>query len=132
VTGDISGASFDGTYSREVSPMHAFSTKTMADLFVAAAEQWTKRALKEAVPDFYTWCATGELLGTEPGQFKPLSGDPDTTTDREFADRASVTFVDGSIAVRDLDELQHGRPADWRVLPSLPEELLRRLQAGSL
>jgi len=112
--------------------MHALSTKTMAGLFVTAAEQWTKRALEEVVPDFYTWCLTGGLLGTAPGQFKPQSGQPDATTDPEFADGASVTFVDGSVAVRDLDELGHGRPADWRVLPSLPKELMRRLEAGSL
>ena len=111
--------------------MHRFSTKPMADLFIAAVERWTQRALNEPVPDFYEWCLIGGLLGTGPGQFKPLSGDPTAAAAPDFADGASVTFDDGSVAVRDLDELRHGRPADWRALPSLPEDLVRQLQSGS-
>jgi hypothetical protein len=112
--------------------MRSFSTKTMADLFIAAVERWTQRALEEPVPDFYQWCLIGELLGTGPEQFKPLSGDPSSATGPDFADGGSVTFADGSVAVRDLDELRHGRPADWRALPSLPEDIVRQLQNGSL
>ena len=114
------------------SPTQAFPTKTMAEHFVEAAEQWTKRGVEETVPDFYLWCVTGGLLGTAPGQFKPLPGGPDATSGKEFAVGASVTFVDGSVVVRDLDELLHGRWAPWRVLPPLPDELVRRLQSGTL
>ena len=112
--------------------MRGFSTKTMADLFIAAVDRWTQRALVGAVPDFYQWCLIRELLGTGPGQFKPLSGDASAAAGPDFADGASVTFVDGSVAVRDLDELRQGRQADWRALPSLPEDLVRQLQSGSL
>ena len=114
------------------SPTQAFPTKTMAEHFVEAAEQWTKRGLEETLPDFYLWCVTGGLLGTAPGQFKPLPCGPDATTGQEFANGASVTFVDGSVVVRDLDELLYGRWAPWRVLPPLPDELVRRLQSGTL
>jgi hypothetical protein len=100
----------------------------MADYFVLAADLWERRALREVVADFYTWCATAGLFGTGLGQFMPQSGEERAAPDPEFANGASVTFVDGSLAVRDLDELHHGRPADWRALPPLPEEFVRRLQ----
>jgi hypothetical protein len=115
----------------EVSPMGAFPTKTMADLFAAASDRWTRRTTGQPMPDFYNWCVTSGLLGTGAGQFKPVSADQDATTDPEFANGASVTFVDGSMAVRDLDELRHGRPAQWRALAPLPEEILRRFEADS-
>ena len=108
--------------------MQASWSKSMADLFVAATEQWGQWALQETSPDFYTWCLAAQFLGTGPGQFKPTSADPNATTDPGFAKGASVTFVDGSVAVRDLDGLRQGRPADWHALPSLPEEVARRFQ----
>jgi hypothetical protein len=116
----------------EVSPMSTFSKKTMADYFALAAHLWERRALREVVPDFYSWCAANGLFGTGLGQFKPASDQAEAAPDPEFASGASVTFVDGSIAVRDLDELSHGRPADWRALPSLPEDFVQRLQEGLL
>ena len=106
--------------------MGALPTKTMAELFVAASERWTRRAPVEATPDFHAWCAKGGLLGTGPGQFQPAFGRPGGATDPGFADGASVTFVDDSMAVRDLDELRHGRPAQWRALAPLTEEFVRR------
>jgi hypothetical protein len=108
--------------------MPALSTKTMAEFFALAADLWEKRALREAVPDFYTWCAEAGLFGTGLGQFMPIGSEGHALPDPEFANGASVTFLDDSIAVRDLDELRHGRPADWRALPSLPDDLLQRLQ----
>ena len=112
--------------------MAAFRTKTMAQYFALAAELWEKRALREVVPDFYTFCADGGLFGTGLGQFMPVAGEGHARPKSEFAGGVSVTFVDGSIAVRDLDELQRGLPADWRALPSLPQELVQRLQDGLL
>ena len=112
--------------------MPAFRTKTMAEYFVLAAALWEKRALREVAPDFYTFCVDTGLFGTGLGQFMPAMGEGHALPAPEFASGASVTFVDGSIAVHDLDELRHGRPADWRALPSLPEDLVRRLQEGLL
>ena len=106
--------------------MRAFPTKTMAEFFVAASNRWTRRGPEEATLDLYGWCAAGGLLGTGPGQFQPVSGSPDGATQADFANGASVSFVDGSAAVRDLDELHHGRPALWRALAPLPEEVVRR------
>jgi hypothetical protein len=107
-------------------------SKTMAQYFVLAADLWEKRALREVVLDFYSWCAAAGLFGTGLGQFTSVAGEGHALPDPEFASGASVTFVDGSIAVRDIDELRHGRPADWRALPSLPEDLERWLQDGLL
>jgi len=112
--------------------MHSFSTKTMADLFVAASAQWERRALREPMPDFGEWCAASDLLGAAPGQFKPVPGEPNEPINPDFASGACVTFADGSVAVRDLDELRHGRLADWRALQQLPEDLLRQLEGGLL
>jgi hypothetical protein len=112
--------------------MSASSKKTMADFFVMAAGLWERRSLREVAPDFYEWCAANGLFGTGLGQFKPLPDDARALPDPEFASGISVTFVDGSIAVRDLYELRQGRPADWRALPPLPEEIVRWLQEGLL
>jgi hypothetical protein len=114
----------------EVSSMGRRSAKTMADRFVAASQQWTEFALREAMPDFYMWCLIGQRLGMGPDQFKPASDDPDATTDPEFAYGNSVTFADGSVAVRDLDELENGGTADWRVLRALTRGLITRLKTG--
>jgi len=113
---------------REVS-MGSFSTKTMADLFVAAAAEWERRALREVMPDFHDWCVQSGLLGTSPWQFQPVLAEG--TADAGFASGACVTFVDGSVAVRDLDELRRGRLADWRALQRLAEELARRMDGDS-
>lgn len=110
--------------------MRAPSTETMAASFVAAFEQWTEEAPEKAVPDFYTWCVSGGLLGVRPGQFKPAPGGPGAAIDPEFADGACVTFADGSVAVRDLHEQRRGQPARWHVLPSLTDDILRQWQGG--
>jgi hypothetical protein len=107
------------------------SAGTMAARFVAASREWTELALRQEMPDFYMWCQIGQLFGMAGDQFKPASDDPEATTDPEFASGSSVTFVDGSVAVRDLDELQNGGSADWKVLPTLPRGLISRLKAGA-
>ena len=112
--------------------MRGLTTKTMAQLFVAATEQWTRRALGEPMADFYAWCLTRGLLGTAADQFAPVSVGPKAATGPDFANGATVTFVDGSVAVRDLDdEARHGRPADWRALPPLPEDPVRQSEGGA-
>ena len=110
--------------------MRGFPTKTMAQLFVVAAEQWTQHAPAETVPDFYRWCLARQLLGTAPEQFKPQSTDSKAATDPDFDKGTIVTFVDGSVAVRDLDELRHRRPGDWRALPPLPEDQVAQRSPG--
>jgi prepilin-type processing-associated H-X9-DG protein len=111
--------------------MRGFRTKTMAQLFVAAMEQWTRRALGEPMPDFHAWCLARGLLGTAAEQFEPVSVEPKAATGPDFTNGATVTFVDGSVAVRDLDEVRLGRPADWRALPPLPEDAVRQSQGGA-
>lgn len=108
------------------------STRTMADLFVAATVEWERRALRKVMPPFHEWCAASNLIGTGPGQFQHAFLNTRGTNDPNFARGASVTFVDGSMAVRDLDELNRRGVADWRALQRLSEDLIRHIGADSL